>query len=199
MDKLILQRVRNHYGFLISWKKFTLKSYASAVVEALKNLKQSEKSLMLKAPLLVGILLAGADGKIDDKERKKLGDIFLSKSRKYGSELESLYQKLSSNLNIYMIEVIHSYPKDIKDQNRELVRKLGKLNDILPKLDRDFAIKYYQSLRDVAKKVAKSSGGYFGINSVSGGEKRFIDLSMILNPGGSASSSAEGPEVVKKI
>ena len=153
------------------------------MIEVLKDLKQSEKTLMLKAPLMVGVLIAGADGNIDDQEQKILSNILFSKARKYGSDIETLYLKLASNLNIYLIEIIHSYPQSPDDRNREIIRRLGMLNQILPKIDPQFAKHYYDSLRDIAKKTAKASGGYFGINSVSKPEKKFLMLSMILDPG----------------
>ena len=158
-------------------------NYEYKVIEILKDLKQSEKTLMLKAPLMVGVLIAGADGNIDDHEQKKLTNLLFSKARKHGTFLESLYLKLASNLNIYLIEIIHSYSQIPDERNREIIRRLGKLNEILPKVDPKFAKHYYDSLRDIAKKIAKASGGYFGLNSVSKLEKKFVMLSMILDPG----------------
>ena len=127
------------------------------MIEVLKDLKQPEKTLMLKAPLMVGVLIAGADGNIDDQEQKRISNILFSKARKHGSNLEALYLKLASNLNIYLIEIIHSFPQSPDDRNREIIRRLGELNQILPKVNPQFAKHYYDSLRDIAKKTALES------------------------------------------
>ena len=151
--------------------------------ELYSNLKSSEKDLLLKAPLLVGMLIAGADGIIDSKEQKRLSNSLYVKARKHGNELEELYQKLIDNLNIYLIDFMHTYPRDADERNREIVKKLGELNEILSKLDKSFAHNYYQNLRFVARRTAKASGGYFGLGGIGKKEKKFIMLTMILDPG----------------
>lgn len=151
--------------------------------QTLDELRSSEKDLILKAPLLVGMLIAGADGIINSREQKKLSNFLYSRARKYGDEMEAIFQKLINNLNMYLIEFMHSYPRDHDERNREIVKKLGQLNEILPKLDKTFAYNYYHSLRDIAKKTAKASGGILKTKPVRKTERKFVLLSMILNPG----------------
>ena len=147
------------------------------------NLKSSEKELLLKAPLLVGMLIAGADGIIDSKEQKRLSNSLYKKARKYGNEMEVLFQKLVDNLNIYLIDFMHSYPRDPDERNREIVKKLGELNEILPKLDPNFAQSYYQNLRYIALQTAKASRSFLGLKKIGKKEKKFILLTMIMEPG----------------
>ena len=151
--------------------------------ELFSNLKSSEKDLLLKAPLLVGMLIAGADGIIDSREQNRLSNSLYAKARKNGTAIEELYQKLVDNLNIYLIDFMHTYPRDPDERNREIVKRLGELNEIFPKLDKGFAFNYYQNLRFVAKQTAKASGGYFGLGGIGKKEKKFVMLTMILDPG----------------
>jgi hypothetical protein len=63
-----------------------------------------------------------------------------------------------------------------------LVAELKKLNRILPKIDKNFAVKFYQSLKDIAKNIAEASGGVLGYMSVSYAEAKLIGLRMIHDP-----------------
>ncbi|HLF34406.1 MAG TPA: hypothetical protein VI583_09220, partial [Cyclobacteriaceae bacterium] len=76
----------------------------------------------------------------------------------------------------------HTLPEDAEARNPVIVEELRRLNIILPKLDRQFAIQYYESMQEIASAVAKASGGILGYMSVGFEEARYVDLNFIRNP-----------------
>lgn len=53
----------------------------------------------------------------------------------------------------------------------------------MPKLNKDFAIELYKSLKSFAEQVARVSGGILGISAISPEEREMIKLDMINPPG----------------
>ncbi|MEM6829901.1 MAG: hypothetical protein AAF551_05250, partial [Bacteroidota bacterium] len=60
--------------------------------------------------------------------------------------------------------------------------ELRKLNFILPKIDNNFAVKFYASLKELAKKIAEASGGVLGYLSVGYEEAKLMELKMLKDP-----------------
>jgi hypothetical protein len=73
-------------------------------------------------------------------------------------------------------------PKDVEERSKKINQELVKLNDILPKLDKDFAIELYKSLLTFSKQVAQASGGLWGYGSISPEEKKHLNLEVINSP-----------------
>ena len=153
------------------------------MIPELEQLTRTERDLVVKAPLIVGILMAGADGNMDTRERRKLESVIFQKAEKFGNPLNALYHEIRNNLTLGLVDLIHSHPKDPEERNRSIIRELGLLNDILPKLEPTFAQAYYESLREMAEKVAKASGGFLSVKPISRDEKKYVLLSMVQNPG----------------
>ena len=81
-----------------------------------------------------------------------------------------------------MHRLIKELPKTAVESNPIIIRYLKKLNRIIVKLDKSFAINYYGSLKDMAKKVAEASGGIMGYLTVSYEEAKLLELNMIKDP-----------------
>jgi len=138
--------------------------------------------LMFKAPILVCILIAGADGTIDKSEINEAITI-ARKEAKSKSLITDFYQELSQDFEDKLKVLIQSYPYQAKERTEIIIKELKALNDVLPKLDRAFAKQFYDSLRKISEKIASSSGGLLGMKSVGGEEAKYIQLSMIRDPG----------------
>jgi hypothetical protein len=80
------------------------------------------------------------------------------------------------------MEEIASLPREARKRTPLILEELKKLNTILSKLDRKFAIQFYESMKDIAKKIAKSSGGVLGYISVDYEESKLMELKVIKNP-----------------
>ena len=98
------------------------------------------------------------------------------------TELREVYQEIEEDFEDKLKVVLQSYPVEVSQRNPLIVEELARLNSILPKLATEFAIKYYQSICDLAMKVAQSSGGLLGMKSVGTAEAIYVKLPMIKNP-----------------
>jgi len=155
------------------------------MIKELSNLNESEAELMLKAPVWVAILMAGADDKIEKKEisaaKKFAHNHFHSKD----NTLNEFYRQLSKRFDVEIDGYLSLMPKDVTRRNEIIIGELKKLNDIWSKLDPKFALRYYESLLILAEKVASSSGGILGMLNIGPEEQKLIGLKMIKKPEGS--------------
>ncbi|HCW07461.1 MAG TPA: hypothetical protein DGG95_08880 [Cytophagales bacterium] len=151
------------------------------MIPQLNRLSSEEQEFMLKAPILVAILIAGADGTIDRSEIKEA----MAQARKKQNSsdgLTDLYREIGEDFEDKLKIVLGSYPTEVTQRNAVIVVELMKLNSILPKIDSAFASNFYKSLRDLAMKIAKSSGGLLGMNAVGAAEAMYVNLPMIKEP-----------------
>lgn len=158
-------------------------SYQSAyVIPEFNQLNEQEVELMQKAPILVSILIAGADGTIDNKEVKQAIAI-AEKESKSKSILKNYFKELSEDFEDKIKIYIQSYPYETTQRTPLLVDELAKINAVWSKVSREFATEFYGMLLKIAAKVAKSSGGLFGLTSSVGEEEaKWMELPMLTNP-----------------
>jgi hypothetical protein len=149
-------------------------------MKELARLKESEVELMLKAPILLCILIAGADGTIDRKEIKKAINVTARKKDK--SILDSYFKEVSQDFEDKLKVLLQSYPYESTQRNPRLLEELRQLNPILRKLDPQFATAFYDMLKELAEKIAESSGGILGMMSVDSEEAKYISLPMLDDP-----------------
>lgn len=147
-----------------------------------EKLNEEEVEVMLQVPLLVSILIAGADNEIDNSEIKKAVDISKSKQIRARKSLLDFYNEVSDNFEDKLKIMIQNFPVSAEERNPLIIDQLEKVNDILPKLDRQFAIEFYESAKDIAKKVAEASGGVLGYMAIGYEESKLIGLKMITDP-----------------
>ena len=149
------------------------------MIDQFTSLEQHEIETMFKVPILVSILIAGADNNIDNAEMKKAVSISKTKQQKARKDLIEYYRVVGSDFEDKLKVLIQHYPVDAEDRNPQIIEELEKLNDILPKLDQNFAIDFYQSIKGIARKVAEASGGVLGYMAVGYEESKFVGLDMI--------------------
>lgn len=151
------------------------------MIEHFKKLSESQIELMFKAPLLVCILVAGADGTIDKNEIEEA--IVLARDLSFSDSLLTEYFKeVSQDFEDKLKIVIQSYPYKPSQRIPIIVEELSALNDLFPILDKTFARQFYKVLMNIAEKVASSSGGLLGMNAVGSEEAKFVKLPMIWDP-----------------
>ena len=143
------------------------------------KLSASEKELVLKAPLLVCILIAGADGRIDSKELSEA--IGIARDRDWvKTNLNTYYREVSQDFEDKIKILIQSYPHEVSKRNEIIVGELSSLATVWEKLGNDFSSALYDSLKYVAQRIAQSSGGF--LRKISPEEASLMDLPMISNP-----------------
>lgn len=152
------------------------------MIKELENLREDEVKVLLDAPVYVAILIAGADGNIDKSERKEAIDVARSKQTLARDQLVAYYKLVGESFEEKFNGYIGVLPSDIEERSKAITAELRKLNFILPKVDKAFAIKFYASLKDLAKKIAEASGGILGYLSISYEEQKLIELRMITDP-----------------
>lgn len=152
------------------------------MVPELHNLTPNEMELMYKAPILVCILIAGADGKIDRKEIKEAVRLAEKRKNRSVSTVSDVFLEVAQDFEDKMKILLQNYPYESTQRNPLIAEELAQLNTVWPKIDRAFAAEYYNALLGLAEKVAESSGGLLGYNTIADEEARYIKLNMINNP-----------------
>nr|PZN52142.1 MAG: hypothetical protein DIU61_11990 [Bacteroidota bacterium] len=144
-------------------------------------LEASEIELMLKAPILVCMLVAGADGKIDSREVNKAMQVARRKA-KSNDILWQYFSVASEDFEDKLRILLQNYPNNAEARNQILVEELADLNAILPRVESSFRRQFYSLLKELAREVAASSGGLLGYNAIDKEEAKYIGLDMIRPP-----------------
>lgn len=152
------------------------------MIKEFENLREEEVQLLLNAPVYVAILIAGADGNIDKSERKEAVEVARSKQSRAREQLVDYYKEVGANFEDSFNKLIDELPDNSEERTKIITAELRKLNFILPKIDNDFSVKLYASLKELAKKIAEASGGILGYLSVSYEESKLAELNMITDP-----------------
>jgi hypothetical protein len=151
------------------------------MVAELSKLSSPELELVYKAPLLVCILIAGADGHIDRKEIKKAINIVQKKKTGVDS-VSVLFKEIAQDFEDKLKVLEQGYPYEAAQRTPLLSEELHGLNVLWPRLPSAFAKDYYDILLMLAKEVAASSGGLLGMKSIGSEEAKLVKLTMIKNP-----------------
>jgi hypothetical protein len=146
------------------------------------KLNNEEIELLFKAPFLVCILIAGADGTIDRKEIKGAINIAQTKHKK-ASILTPYFNELTEDFEDKLKILIQGYPYESTQRSPLIIAELSELNKVWSKLPKQFSVEFYDVLKDIARGIALSSGGMLGMNSIGSEEAKYLQLSMIQDPG----------------
>ena len=152
------------------------------MLKEFKGLSDDEIDLMLSVPILVSVLIAGADGNIDRREKKEAILLAYNKQYRATKQLAGYYRLVGINFEEKLLTCIAKTSNDLDIRNSDLIYELRKLNLVLPKLDKHFSIKFYASIEDWAKRIAEASGGILGYMSVTYEEAKLLTLKMINTP-----------------
>lgn len=152
------------------------------MLHQLRNLNQQEMDLLAAAPVWVMLLIACADQNIEEKEVNRGKEIIRIKSFAEKSDVRFIYSDLESQMDNIIDQSLKSLSADGEERMIFISEKLEELNDVLAKIERSFAIQFYNSLRDLAIYVAQASDSFFGVISVNKEEKKYIKLPMLKKP-----------------
>ena len=143
------------------------------------KLSESQFQIAKDAIAWISVLIAGADGKIDDEEKEWAAKVAHIRSYHNPNELTPFYEEVGKEFDSKMTQLLANVPLDVKERTAVLSRKLEQLNDILPQLDNNLGYHLVKSYRSFAEHIAKASGGFLGFFSVSAAESKLISLPMI--------------------
>lgn len=143
-------------------------------------LTSEELDVLKNAISQITILIAGADGEIDEDEigwAKKVTEI---RSYKLPDVLREFYAQVGTTFADDLHTLIVETEGAVEERNTSLSLKLAQTGPLLQKIEnQELAAALYDSYLSFAKHVAKSSGGFLSFGSISGAEKKFLDLRMI--------------------
>lgn len=154
------------------------------MIRSVEKLTPEEEEIVLKAPVWIGVLIAGADLTIDADERadaiKTIG------YRRFTSSppLHEYFEAINDSYEADFDACAASMPSDRDSRNEILSGYLAQLNSILPKLEPVFARRFYVDMLSFAEHIAKSSGGIFHIFAETPEEHKLRQLPMIEKPEG---------------
>ncbi len=127
----------------------------------------------------ITVLIAGADGKIDQEEKDWAEKVTKIRAYNNPGQLTAFYESVGASYKETLDKLIANAPEDVSQRQAILTRKLEQLNEILPLLDNNMGYHLLKSYKSFAKHVAKASGGFLGFMSVSNAEAKLIDLPML--------------------
>ncbi|MBK6266378.1 hypothetical protein JKA74_15140 [Marivirga sp. S37H4] len=149
------------------------------MIAEFENLSESDIALLKNVPAMVTILIAGADEKISKSELQEAVNLTKIKQKRARKELLEYYNHVAPLFENNLNELLKSYPTDPELRSKMIIEDLERLNPLLAKIDERWAGQFVASMKDIAKKVAESSGGVFGYLSIGYEEAKLIDLKMI--------------------
>ncbi|MEM6965313.1 MAG: hypothetical protein AAF573_11140 [Bacteroidota bacterium] len=149
------------------------------MLDKLQQLNEEERQELYDAIPVITVLIAGADGDIDDDELAQSEKITKIRSFSGSESMQSFYEKVGEDYSERLQRWLKVVSKDTAERTADLSARLEKLNPILAKLDPEWGAEMYKSFTSFAKHVAKASGGFLGIGSINKEEAELIDLPML--------------------
>ncbi|MBK7226839.1 MAG: hypothetical protein WAS56_01705 [Saprospiraceae bacterium] len=144
-----------------------------------RSLTDGEYQQLIDAVPLIAILIAGADGNINLKEKEWSQKIVKIRSYSFEYELKPIYQELDKNYINKFESFLNSLPTDHIQRSEVISNKLSELNKILPKINIRNAAQLYNTYLSFAEEVAESCGGFLRMFAVSNEENLWLGLPML--------------------
>lgn len=147
-------------------------------IKEFQQLSSGEQQQLLKAPALITVLVAAADGKVDKKETQWASKVVGYRDSVGDEDLFDYYHAVAENYEAEVNGLLEA-----STGNQELLAtvsdELSAMGSTLGKLNKTYADKLLDSWKSFAKQVAKASGGFLGFGDISAQEKQMMDLHMI--------------------
>ncbi|HZV71482.1 MAG TPA: hypothetical protein VFG10_18145 [Saprospiraceae bacterium] len=142
-------------------------------------LSKDELSQLEDAFAYITILIAGADGKIDEKEITWAEKIAHIRSYAGDERLKAFHEEVDHNLHSKIQTLISELPTEVAKRSALISEKLSQLNPILTSLDPYIGAYLYKGYVSFAQRVAKSSGGFLSFFTITPEEKKWVGLPML--------------------
>jgi len=126
------------------------------MIEQIKKLTQAEREILFKAPILVSVLAASWDHEISNREEADAIEFVHIKTFSAAPLLIDYYKEVSNDFKKHFETTVKKYaPFD--DAKREALKKeISRLNNVIAKLDKEFAKTLHKSLAAYAEHVKKA-------------------------------------------
>ncbi len=142
-------------------------------------LNESQYNDLKDALVYITVLIAGADGEIDEQELNWAEKLTHIRTYAKPQTLNSYYLDIEKDFDQRVTDLMAKLPDTLTEREDVIVKKLTGLNEILTCVDNDVAFQLYESFTSFATHIAKASGGFLRFGSISSKEKQWINLPMI--------------------
>jgi len=145
----------------------------------LSLLTPAEISLLKDAHAYITILIAGADGKIDDQELSWAEKIAQIRTFAGDERMKDFHEEVNQEIAGKIKHLISDLPRDPATRNELISGKLGELNPILASLDPSIGSYLYKGYVSFAQRIAKASGGILSFFTIGPEERKWVGLPML--------------------
>jgi len=149
------------------------------MIKGFETLSATQFEITKDAIAWITLLIATADGVMDEEEQKWAAKITKIRSYHNPNELTEFYEEVGKDYAAKVAELMNKLPADAAERRGILTRKLQQLNTVLPLLNNNLGHLLLKDYKSFAHHVAKASGGFLGFLSVSKEEAKLMDLPMI--------------------
>ena len=149
------------------------------MLEGFQHLNTDEIDALVSAPVLITALVGGADGEVDREERNWSERLMRARTYSQPHLIQEYYRVVADGFLNKLDKALNGLPDEVDARSAVLSEKIGALNPILAKLDKDLAATLYKSFVVLAKETAKASGGFLRIGAVSAAEHQWVSLPML--------------------
>lgn len=144
-----------------------------------RGISETQYDQLKEALSLITILIAGADGEIDEQELNWAEKLTGIRTYAKPEELNAYYLDVEDGFEDRLTSLLSSLPKKLSEREEEINKRLASLNEVFTCLSNPVSFQLYESFTSFAKHIAKASGGFLRFGSISSAEKKWIDLPMI--------------------
>ena len=130
------------------------------MIKQLEKLSEQEKEILFKAPILLSVLAASGDDKINEKQKIDAVKFVHLKTFTASPLLIPYYKEVENKFNKYFKEAVKKYiPFD--DVKRQALRtEINVIDTIIQKLEKNFARALHKSLTGYADHVRRSGESF---------------------------------------
>lgn len=121
-----------------------------------KNLSLNDTEALLKFPAYISMLAANSDDKLDEDERKTAIKFAHTKTFSCDPMLSDFYKEADKVFENNIIQINNDLPKDVKSRDAAIRNELLKLDKIVLKLGKKYAIVMHESMNSFKKHVSKA-------------------------------------------
>lgn len=130
------------------------------MIEQFKKLTKKEIELLVKAPPLVSVLAASANHEISNSEKKDAMELAHLKTFTAHPLLIPYYKEVEKNFSRYFEETVKKYAPFDDNKREELKKEINVLNNVIAKLDRDYAKMLHSSFTKYAEHVKEADKSF---------------------------------------
>lgn len=146
----------------------------SSILSSINSLSEDDQDLLFKAPVVVTILIAGADKDIDKKEEMRARKLVNYRTFTSDIFLHEFYEAAHQVFDGNMADLMAAWSPETGQE--AMSNALTDIGTVVAKLPADHAESLKGSLRSLATKVAEADGGFLHMGGVSAEERALLNL-----------------------